>query len=186
MGGGTMSWNEPPHGHDGSLWLYSKYSLYSALFKSKNGNLKTQKTLLPSHRVHFGKQTARITYTPKIAWRKKTVLFLKAAFNLKSITLKTKDTFCITFIWLITSYHLNLLLWCHWRAPLFLFCLCLLFISFSSSFFSSSFFLLNFYLPTLLPTLTACSCSERTHLSLQCYQKAFLLLEVNITYQFVC
>lgn len=102
---------------------------------------------------------------------------------MKSIKLKTEDMFCLTFIWLITSYQWT----CYSDATVELysfFCLCFLILSFSSSFFSSSFFLLNFpYLPILLPTLTACSSSEGTNLSLQCYQKALLLLEVNITYQ---
>lgn len=41
------------------------------------------------------------------------VLSLKGGINFKSIKrreLKTEDPFCITFIWLIISYRLNLLL----------------------------------------------------------------------------
>lgn len=118
------------------------------------------------------------------------ILTWKSATNLKSTEcreLKTEDTFCVIFIWLISSYHLNLILWCHWRVVLFLFCLCLLFIWFSSSVFSFSVFLLvSHYLPILLSTLTASLSSEETNLSPQCYQKTLLLLKPNTTYQFIC
>lgn len=95
---------------------------------------------------------------------KKTPVFsLKAATNLKSIKLKTEDVFCLTFTWLITSYHWT----CYSNATAELyrfFCLCFLIISFSFSVFNSSFCLLTSrYFPILLPTLIACSSSEGTN-----------------------
>lgn len=65
---------------------------------------------------------------------KNTILSLKITICLKSIKLKTEYIFHTIFIWLITSNHVNLLLWCHWRVVLFWFHLCLFFISFSSFF----------------------------------------------------
>lgn len=50
---------------------------------------------------------------------KNTIPSSKRAINLKSVKLKTEDTFHTIFIWLITS-NLNLLLRCHWRVVLFL------------------------------------------------------------------
>lgn len=66
---------------------------------------------------------------------KSTIFSLKIAIHLKSIKLKTEDTFHTILIWLITSNHLNLLFRCHKRVVLFLFSLCLFFISFSFPFF---------------------------------------------------
>lgn len=112
-----MSWKEQSHGHDGSIWLYSKYSLDTMLFKSNNGNLKRKQTLLSQWECILESRLSRLLKHLK-QQGETIILTLKSAINLKSTEcreLKTEDTFCVIFIWLISSYHLNLILWCHWR-----------------------------------------------------------------------